>query len=222
MRTLLIILSYARASDMVARHWPYFLRADADIMGVGREDTHCRFPPERLVWQANIGKDSYVNGSNLIELHVKALEVALTLTHDEQSYTHFALVEPDSIFLKPLPLHVGGLMATLGGYKSPGFHGNAFFHGPWYVDRETAKKVVAGGQAMLRVGLIENGFPDRWWGLWRELYDIRFTPLHTYSRNRIDNPQFVIEARRAIKEGYCYVHGIKTAEELKAVTEGLV
>ena len=28
-------------------------------MGVGREDSDCRFPKERLVWQAAIGKDEY-------------------------------------------------------------------------------------------------------------------------------------------------------------------
>lgn len=225
MRTLLVVLSYSKANEMLVRHWPYFLKADADIMGVGREDTDCRFPKERLVWEAKIGKDSYVNGDNLPNMHVRAMSCALSMTYDEgadnpQPYTHICLTEPDAIFLKPLPLHLGGLMATYCGGKSPGFYGNAFFHGPWYVDRYTAEKFVAGGQAMLKCDLFELGFPDRFWGLWQELYGVKFHPLnpaYSYSQNRLDRPQYIQEAREAIARGIGYLHGVKTQEELSAV-----
>lgn len=226
MRTLLVILSYAKANDMVERHWPYFLKADCDIMGVGREGSGCRFPQERLVWTAFYGKDEYVNGSNLPDYHIRAMSCALSLTHGEdQPYTHFILTEPDAITLKPLPLHIGGLMATYCGGKSHGFLGNAFFHGPWYVDRPTAYRFVDGGKAMLHCGLIEQGFPDRFWGLWQELNCVKFTPLnpsHSYSQNRLDRPQYIQEAREAIARGCCYIHGLKLESELQAVTEGLV
>lgn len=229
MRTLLVILSYEKANSMVERHWPFYMKSGYDIMGVGRENSRCVFPKEHLVWQVNIGKDEYVQGPNLPDYHVRALSCALSLTYggdaeNPQPYTHFALTEPDAIFLKPLPLHPSGLMATYGGGNSKGFYGNAFFHGPWVVDRTTAQKFVDGGRAMLNCGLFELGFPDRFWGLWQELYGIKFTPMgrHSYSQNRLDRPEFIQQAREAIAAGACYTHGIKTAEELEAVTHGLI
>lgn len=224
MRTLLIILSYAKANDMVARHWPYFLKAGCDIMGVGREDSDCRFPTERLVYTAKIGKDSYVDGANLPEMHVRALEVALSLDYNQdteapQPYDSFALTEPDAIFLKPLPLHRGGLMATYSGGNSPGFLGSFFCHGPWHFDRWTAKQAVNFGKRMIAKGLVERGFPDRFWGLWCDLYDTKFTSFpNSYSQNRLDRPEFIQQARDAIAKGAFYVHGIKTIGELQAVT----
>jgi len=83
MKTLLIVLGYERANEMLVRHWPYLLRADCDIMGVGREDSKCTFPIERLVHQAAIGKDSYVDGPNLPDYHIRALGI-------QRPFVHFA------------------------------------------------------------------------------------------------------------------------------------
>jgi len=225
MRMLLILLSYAKANEMVARHWPWYLQADADIMGVGRQDSDTQFPEARLVWTVDIGKDEYVNGANLPDLHVRALSCGLSLTYrdpdmeDEQPYTHFCLTEPDALFFKPPPLHRDGLMATYSGGNSPGFLGTAFFHGPWYFDRDTADKAVEFGRRMIDRGLIERGFPDRFWGLFCDLYGVKFTPFGkgTYSRNRLDRPEYIKEARQAIKDGIFYLHGVKTKEEMDAV-----
>lgn len=212
---------------MVERHWPYYLKTGYDILGVGRLDSICNFPAaEGLVAETAIGKDEYVNGDNLPLMHVRALEFAMSMDYMDddgqaQPYDLFCLTEPDAVFFKPLPLHRGGLMATYCGGNSPGFLGSFFCHGPWYFDRNSAFKAVEFGKRMIARGLIERGFPDRFWGLWCDLYGVRFTPLnptYSYSVNRIDRPEYVQQAREAVAKGVCYVHGVKTQEELNAIT----
>ena len=225
MNPLLVILSYAKANDMVARHWPWYLKADCDILAVGRENSICNFPMERRIGHIRIGKDSYVNGDNLIKYHLGALEHCLTEPNIRQNkYTHFYLTEPDAIFLKEPPLVGEGLRGTLSGGHSIGFHGSRFFHGPWIFDIATAISVVFYGHRMVNAGLIELGFPDRFYGLLCDLYtDVKFYPLsNTYSQNRIDRPEFVQQARQAIEDGCWYIHGLKTQDELHAVTNGLI
>lgn len=219
MKPLLVILSYAKANDMVQRHWPYFLKAGCDILGVGREDSEARFPGERLVGMVKIGKDSYVAGDNLIKLHLDALAYCLEKYPD---YTHYVLTEPDAIFTKPLPVLGTMFSATKVGGWSPGFHGRQFFHGPWCFNAVTAARFVEFGTRMLHAGLIERGFPDRFHGLLCDLYSLPWTNFPGYSQNRLDQPKYVDDARQAIKDGYHYIHGIKTEAELRAVTEGLV
>lgn len=224
MKPLLTILSYVRANDIVRRHWDYYLKADCDIVGIGRETTSCEWPckvgERRLVAVQNIGEDSYVHGDNLIRLHIDTLDYLLSLAGD---YTHFALTEPDAIFLKPLAPEcpVYGLRATLQGGRSPGFLGSFFCHGPWILDRHAATYAVNSARRMLKVGLIEQGFPDRFWGLLCDLYDLPYSKFNGYSQNRLDTPQFIENARQAIAGGCAAIHGIKSQEELRAVTEGL-
>lgn len=194
-------------------------------MGVGREDSDCRFPHDRLVHQARIGKDEYVNGDNLPLYHINALQAAMWLDYTDEngnlrSYDVLCLSEPDAIFLKPIPTHCGGLMATCSGGNSPGFLGSFFCHGPWVFDRHTAFKAIEFGKRMIARGLIEKGFPDRFWGLFCDLYGVQFTPFGpgTYSQNRLDRPEYIEGARKAVKSGAFYLHGLKTQEELTAVT----
>lgn len=227
MKTLLVILSYAKANETVARHWPYYELTGCNILGVGREDSDCRWPtgPENrsMIGHIEVGKDSYVNGDNLCRRIVDVLE-RLVDGQEFQAYTDFLLTEHDAIFLHGLPGHMGGMITTLGGYGGSGFTGTKFYHGPWWVDRQTAGEMVLYGRRMLKLGLIETGFPDRFIGLMDDLYDlgVSYSDEWTYSRNALDRPEYIQEARKAIERGAWYVHGIKTEAQLKAVTEGVV
>lgn len=223
MKPLLAILSYQKANDMVMRHMPYFRRAGCDILGVGREDTTCLWPAvdDQFIGSIKEGKDSYVSGSNLIEMHLGVLDYCIDTYFQ---YTHLVLTEPDAIFLKPLPSLMHGIMGTLAGGRSEGFHSSFYFHGPWVMDIRTAEQVLMRGQRLLEAGLIERGFPDRFYGLLCDLYceEIQFKKFPGYSQNRLDRPEYIAQAREAIKAGAHYVHGIKTAQELQAVTEGIL
>ena len=208
---LLCVLSYAKANEMVIRHWPFLRRSRCDILGVGRIDTNCMFPTEGLVGIIRVGKDSYVNGDNLIQLQLQTLARCLDLF---PQYTGFVLAEPDTIFFQPMPPLQPGFTAHMAGYKSDTFKGARFYHPPWCMDRETASRIVKHGPAMISAGRIENGFPDRWYGLVCDELNLQVNPLFTYSRNNMDQPHFLLEARSAIKAGAICVHGLKTKQQL--------
>lgn len=218
MKTLLVVFSHSTANDLIARHWPFYLNAECDILGVGREDTQCLWPTSyRLIGTVNIGKEGYAQGDDLPRRLVRTWEHCLRLPYDE-----FVIIEADCIILKPIPQLAPGLHGALVGHRSAGYHAADFYHPPWGSDRETTKLLVKYGHRLLNCGLYENGFPDRWLGLLRELYDIPFTPTDTYSQNRLDMPQYIADARKAIADGKWAIHGVKTEAELKAVTEELI
>lgn len=221
MKPLLAILSYQKANDMVMRHFPWWRKAGCDILGVGREDSTSLWPAvdDQFIGSIRVGKDSYVDGDNLIRLHLDVLKHCLTL----EKYHEFILIEPDTLLLKEPPGVPFTFRATLKGGNSPGFLGSYFAHGPWRFPRHVAQRVVTCGERMLKVGLIERGFPDRFYGLLDDLYDIGFcNHAENYSQNRLDRPEFIQQAREAIKAGAWAVHGVKSPQELQAVTEGLV
>jgi hypothetical protein len=229
-RTLLIIQGYPRAAERIARHWRYYQRAFKDsaahwnILGINRTHNGSAvdvFPqldgPEK-VW---LGEDSYVHGDSLPRLLVDSFKHGLMKTF----YDDFCVIENDSIFVRPLPEHPGGLCTTNGAGWAPGFHGSCAWHTPWWADRKTAELIVEYGERMLKANLLERGFPDRFLSLLVDLYKIQVTPAPAFSCNLIDTPEFVAAARWAIgpqnPNPVCYVHGIKTAEQLGAVTKGL-
>lgn len=225
MKTLLVILSYAKANDIVERHWPFYEKAGCPILGIGREDSECRFPwPVRAgvgcIGVKEIGKDSYVNGDNLPKLLLDTLEYCL---REYTTFHSYCLVEPDVIFMRPLPEeHPGGIVTQHMGGSSAGFFGRNYYHCPWWVDRMTAAAIVIRGRKMLECELIECGFPDRFLGLLLDLHpDVRVHPAKWYSRNLFDRPEFIAEARAALKAGAWGCHGIKTADQLFDVTDGL-
>jgi hypothetical protein len=219
MKTLLAIMSYAGANETVKRHFPYWLKAQADILGVGHTDTVCEWPKhERFIGSVNICKDSHVDGPAHI---VRFLELLGVCVHAHCEYDRFVIAEYDTLFFKPLPVDLPlGLNAVLAGGRSEEFHASRFFHTPWIFDRKSAFDVWIKGQRMLNCGLIEQGFIDRFLGLLLDLYDIPFTPLPGYTHNTVELCH-VAEARGAIKAGYFTIHGVKTAECLQQITEGL-
>lgn len=219
--SLVGIFSYAGANATVGRHWPYFQKAGVPLWGIGRINTSCYWP-NGVFHTTDIGMDSYVDGHNLCSRLVKALTCFLE-DHYFHDYNDVCLIEYDSIFTGPLPEHPGGLATCIAGGNSPGFKGTRFFHTPWWADRPTAATIVEEGRKMLAEGDIEHGFPDRFLGrLVDRRPEIKVSETNTFSVNTIDRPEYVAQARAAIERGIWYAHGVKTPDQLKAVTEGLL
>lgn len=215
---LLVIQGYKKAEERIHRHWPYFLKASCDIFGMDRINGKVNWPKERLVGTGSWGHDAYVGPGDLIGFLVACL-VGLSAKYDS-----VCIIENDSIFVRPLPAHPGiGMVATLGGHRSngDGFRGEHFYHTPWYFHRDSIPMVIECAARMQRAQLLEHGFPDRFLGLMVDLYSLPVTHAQAFSVNTIDRPHYVAEARKAIQAGAFYVHGIKTAEQLRQVTEGL-
>ena len=222
MKTLIVIFAHSTVNDTVRRHWPWYLRGDCDILGVGRTNTRCEWPTERLIHSIAVGIEGYASGDNHI---LRFLETLTALLTDERykAYGAFCLVEYDGIFIRPVPpIKPGTICAKLAGHRDGHFRGNAYYHTPWYLDRIMAGRILKYGFAMLKAGLIEGGFIDRWLGLMVDLYDIPIADTSTYTQNTIDTPAKIEQARTAIEAGAWYIHGIKTESQLINVTAGIV
>ena len=94
-----------------------------------------------------------------------------------------------------------------------------FFHTPFVMGWEICRRIIKYGEAMLLAELLEQGYPDRFLGLMVDLHYLPWSDIPgTYTQNTIDRPEYVLEARKAIADGAWYIHGVKTAAQLKAVT----
>jgi len=221
---LLVVLAHSKASDALARHWPWLLKGECDILGVGREDTTTIWPAEKgqdnFIGEIRVGAESYASGQNHITRYLDVLRWCT----DHVAHQRFCVIEYDCLIFKPLSLVAfkPGLLTTCAGGRSEGFRGSLFFHTPWWCDRTTACDIMRYGGRMLRAGLDERGFLDRWLGLLADLYDLRVQDFvdFWYTQNTIDTPEKIAEARRAIIAGAWGLHGCKTAAQLEAITRG--
>jgi hypothetical protein len=232
-KPLLVILSHSGANETVRRHWRSWLNADCDIMGVGRMDTKCEWPVEpgfkwpspndatitRKFWGTiDVGQESYAKGDNHLRRFLDVLKYCVHHT----DYTSFCLIEYDVLLFKPLVEpsgHSEWLLTTLAGGGSDGFHATKFFHCPWWINRRQAVKVLVWGECMLKAGLHEQGFLDRWLGLMSDLYSgLQILETGWYSANTIDTPDKVRQARNSIQAGKGGIHGCKTIQQLTDIT----
>lgn len=220
--TLLAIHSYAGANGMVKLLWPYYKMSGCDILGIGRTNAKCEWP--ELVPSVDVGEDPFKpwcehRSDNLPRRLIETLEVCL---NDYPQYHDYCIVEWDSIFVKPLESHTGGLVSVpcvVGKpWKDIGFTSNVSFLGPWWFDKTTALQAIATGRMLLDQGKIEFGSPDFFLGLIADISGFKYSALPVYFQMALDHPRFVGEARQHYQDrDVFYIHGIKTPQMLESV-----
>jgi len=212
MKPLLAIFAHAGTSEAVNRHWPFFKRLGADILGVGRINTVVLWPHE-IEHLVNVGEQSYVNGDNLPNRFLDTLAHMLTFPHED-----LILTEWDSIFLKPLPPNPDcDFEGTLFYNVDPNFECPHYFHPYWRFTRKSAAAFIEHGRELVKRGNIEHGQKDRFVG--RVVMDLRFRWKATgcFSANTIDTPELQAKARQYINDGGYFIHGVKTKEQLDSL-----
>lgn len=202
---------------MVKRHWPYYRLSGCDILGIGRTNQKCEWPSD-INYVHDIGESGHVGRGNLPLRLVTAFEYMAT-TKQFNGYDRFCLIEADSIFTRPMPAAAKWFSANLACGPAPGFRGNLGFHCPWIADHMIACAIAGHGYRMIANGDIERGWPDRFIGWLVEKNEIPWSKANTYSRNALDRPEYVEQAREAIRNGVYHVHGIKTLQQLAALAD---
>lgn len=218
-KTLLAIHSYAGANHMVSVLWPYYKVAGCDILGIGRTNAQCLWP--EAMQTRDIGEDPFKPWSqhqtdNLCRRLIDTLDVCL---RDFTQYSDYCIIEWDSIFVKPLPEHSGGFISVPCGVENwPGFKAKVAFLGPWWFDKDSAKKAIDKGRELIANGDIEKGTPDFFIGRVVELTGIPYKAIPVVFQMEFNTPQFIEDARKhyLAKDVY-YMHGIKTEQQLKAI-----
>lgn len=226
MKTLLCVLTHSAANETFARNFPWYQRAGLPILGVGRVDKEMFWPND--IEHIDIGDEEYIKDDAQLWRFVTLLTLlraGLGQQPDKPPYDAYAITEYDCIWTRKMPEIPGwsfiSLATQIAGHKSGGFRGSRFFHCPWIVQRKDLAYFIDYGERMLNAGLNEHGFIDRWLGLMADLYDIRVHEINGYTRNTLDQPEHIAQAIDAIKDGACVIHGVKTADQLAAVTKGL-
>lgn len=220
-----LIHSYPGANDAFARHIPYYRNAGGDVIGVETNDQLCRFPPYCGVVQ--IGKNSYIDGPVLPQRLLDTIRYALEYHNDE----HILISEYDTLFFSRIRVEAmeTGIASHKAGGATWGSKASAFFHNPWLFARESAQKFLRAGEAAIAQGICpprESGLPstpecspDVFFGYVCEnaCLPVQDDLWTEYSRNSLDLPGHLDEARDARRKGADVIHGVKTAAELEHI-----
>lgn len=228
-KPLLAIISCQKDNELVERHWPWFKKAGCDIVGCGSRDGQTKWPEDISV--LNTGQMGLValsiGGTAIAGLLQQELDILEAFQNSE--YDSVAIVESDNLIIKPLPQHPGKLLlAPIVPNRSPQwFSTPVYFSTPRWYDRETAGHIRHHGEQLLREGRNEHWCSDRFVALavWRA--SVRYMNFG-WTQMPVNGPgerhhseSFVRDARAAIALGAPSIHGVKTVEQLKAITEEL-
>ena len=214
-RTILAVQAFPRAVDIVARHFPYYQMAGADVMlGIGTVGDPFHWP--KGMESTQIGIDGYLIERHLPKRLLDTLEACLNPKYGAE---RIVVIEYDAVFLKPIPETPDGFCALeAGGRPTPEFKCERFFHCLWIFDRDTAATVVVVGREMISEGELEHGSPDCFLGLLVDRFGIKTTHLAgNFSKNSLDIERDLLAARDAVRAGAWAVHGVKTEAQLKAL-----
>ena len=233
---ILLVHVHPKAEGTTRRHYASWQLAGYDrIVGITTEGGGCYWPNNDTV---AIGPNKYIEGAHLCNRLIRTFEYGVN-----QGASEICVIEHDTVFFKPMPFPfpVGFVMNWTGGNVKP-WKCPRFAHNPWHLDVATAKKVIRLGDILIKMGEIEGGNPDLFLGLIAHLlckahfenYDgkplkeaqkpqnLYCTEVHdglfkSYTRNALDHPEHLIEARQAYRDGAHAIHGIKRPEEISYI-----
>lgn len=214
-KTLVIIQGHKGVRETLARHWPYFKLSGCDLCGAASDN-------EPLIWpetipMINLGPETGRGGDSLPRNLIRTLE-GFMAHPGLKDYTMAMVVEYDCVFVSPVFFFSHEMGAHLAGGPYPGLKASNFFHPPWIFNREFIPKVIMWGNHMIAEGDIEKGYTDFFLGRMADRFGFVISHvIGIYSQNTMDRPECQEQCRLLIQEGRVrMVHGIKTADQLKA------
>lgn len=205
---LLAVLTCQSATETAKRHWSSWQKHFDDIVFVTTVDSNCWVPDGIEQWP--VGRDYYPDrdkpDDNLPRRTLSVLEWFLKRRQADSD--RLVLIEYDVVIFDT-PTFKHEFSATLF---------EQFVHPPWAFSRSCAEKFWRTGSTLLRHGVITGGWPDRHLKLIMDLVAPSVDLNCNYTKNTLDEEWMLKEARERIKDGAWAVHGIKTKEQLEALT----
>lgn len=217
MITSLAILTCNRGNDALKRHWPYFLRQEADYNYViTTENTHCEVPEGGH--EIKVGVDNYINGSHL------PLRLINTLKHLLGTHSEIIIVtEYDTVIFNRIK--VENIRKDAAGHLAGNYAQDyGFYHNPWVFTRGSARRFADEGVKAVNEGICAEGryesSPDVFFGIvcYRAGLQVHTDLWKEFSRNSLDRHGDKDLAKRAYRSGVDVIHGIKTKDELDFIT----
>lgn len=227
-RTLLAIISAPQDNELLRRHWPYLKLAGWDILGCGTIDGLCQWPePVPRLDTGLLGKKVTRGISaiwGLVPQEMDILEYFLTT-----QYEACMIVEADNIFVRKPPEHPGGFLYLINLMTNlhPGIFATPVYAStPRYCDRETARHLVHWGREMIARNDVEMWISDRFMMKVAFTGKIRFQHFPSWTSFPLSwsglsvQEAFIHDARAAIHLGNYCLHGLKSEEQLRRITDG--
>lgn len=218
MKTVVYIHSYPGGAATLALLWDGFKNLGLPLVGVNCVGEPTAWPEPIPTIEAGYNAYANVDNYNLPSRLVLTLKHFLTT-----DYERALVVEYDTLFTGPMPDYPSGFTAQFAGGRLPNSEASTFWHTPWISDRAAAETIVRVGTELMMDGTVGrgplglHGSPDVFLGLIKDRSGMEFNDSGTFSRNTIDNPADVAEARKAIAAGVWMLHGVKTQAQRDAM-----
>jgi hypothetical protein len=218
MKTVAYIHAYPGATATLAMLWSGFKKLGADLIGVDCVGEPCVWPEPIPRIEAGINAYATEDAYNLPSRLVLTFRHFLTT-----DYERCAIFEYDTLITGAIPEYPPGFTAHRAGGRLTGSEASEFWHTPWICDRSTAIELCLHGMELMLDGTVGrgprgvHGSPDMFLGLIADKTGMKFHESGTFSRNTINSPEDIAEARKAIAGGTWMLHGVKTREQLDAI-----
>ncbi len=204
---VIVVFAHAGEKEMFNRHLPYWRQHNLPIILSTPKDAPLEVPIPTI----RCGTSGH-SGQGALNRVIEAFK-AMLLTH----YDVFLFAECDCVIFRKPPEHPGeGMTAFVFGNAEERFAAKQFPHGLWYFDRKTIKGLLFAIAYSPQV--FEGGYGDRWLGALCQIAGLKIWHEATcFSRNSLDRPEFIRDAKFAYQNGAWWIHGIKTEEMLRQV-----
>lgn len=214
--TAIVVVAHPGVNEIIHLHEPFWRKTGLPIIGVDHVGGGCTWANGNP-FALQIGGPPDSKKHRWVDRFLEIINWCTVHTN----YDDFLITEYDGVIVRKPPAHPGGIVGTLAGHKSDGFLAKSFYHCPWWMDRPSAEDFLRRARIMLDFNLSEHGFIDRFLGAYGELYGVPIQQMNTYSRNTIESPEEIEDARKAVAENCWFIHGIKSKEVLDAITKNL-
>lgn len=227
MSTLLAIISTEHDNELIARHWPFFKRSGAAILGCGTGDRKCVWPekiPELNT--GTLGIRQTPAGKSIWGLCQQEIDIWRYFL-EKTNHDSVCVVESDNLIVRKLPEHPGDglyLVTLLANYTPVGlFKTPVYFQTPRWADRKCAEKLYKYGVEMLRNGEHEWWISDRFPAWITHKHKIPYIAQPAWSPfafvwdAKDYDKAWVRDMRASVKIGNYCLHSVKTEWQLAEV-----
>lgn len=219
-KTLLVIQGHGGMEPHIRRHWPYWKSSGLDMLCIDRLDGKVAWPDS--VPSVSIGRSTYIEKytGNMNRVLIESFRYCLD-SPNLSDCTDFMMIDYDAVIVSKPPVHPGHFASTLAAYCPPdwGTKSTRCFGTPWWLDRETCRRFVECGEAMLSAGEYDSGAPDCYCGLILDRTGIPFVEVNAFHANTLDMrlSSILDQCRLAVLRGAWIIHGFRDEQHLDYV-----
>ena len=222
MTTVTYICSHPEAAPIIRMLWRGYLRLGTPIVKVDC-DKPTEWPDEMAACRRIVRGQVVYHFADPTNLPLRLTAIWEDFLASE--FERAVIIECDTLVAGPVPDYPEGFASMLAGnWIYPSGLVNPFFHTPWIFNRQRAEEFLLAGRSLLADGTVARdkllGSPDFFIGRIFDILQIGWSETFpmTFSRNTVETAADAEIARNTLAAGGWMVHGVKTQDQLQAIT----